>query len=110
VGATVQRAEETGRGPMRGRRQLVTARGLAPPAVTAEVGAPLLAPKGVLLVSEPPGGDARRWPPEPLRELGLETAGVITQPAAVQILVRRGSVPDRYPRRVGVPGKRPLWS
>jgi hypothetical protein len=33
----------------------------------------------------------------------------VTDPAAIQILVRTADVPDRYPRRVGIPTKRPLW-
>lgn len=104
-----ERAEMTGRGPYRGSFPLVTARGFGPPAVTAECGAALLAAGGYLAVAEPPGGDAARWPAAGLAALGLAPAGMVSQPATVQLLRRNGMVPERYPRRVGVPAKRPLW-
>jgi 16S rRNA (guanine527-N7)-methyltransferase len=109
VRALAQRAEDAARSSLRGGYDLVTARGFAAPAVTAECGAPLLAPDGLLLVSEPPGGAPDRWPTTPLADLGLRTGGLVTDPAAIQILVRTADVPDRYPRRVGIPAKRPLW-
>ncbi len=109
VRAVAQRAEEAGRSTLRGRYAFVTARGFGPPAVTAECGAPLLRPDGILAVAEPPGGDSARWPAAPLAQLGLEVAGLVTDPASVQVLRRWGPLPDRYPRRVGIPAKRPLW-
>jgi 16S rRNA (guanine527-N7)-methyltransferase len=85
----------------------VTARSFGPPAVTAECAAPLLAVGGLLVVSEPPE-QVDRWPAEALAELGLEP-----QPAGdddtVRILRQVSACPDRYPRRVGVPAKRPLF-
>jgi 16S rRNA (guanine527-N7)-methyltransferase len=109
VRAVAQRAEEAGRSALRSTRALVTARGFAGPAVTAECAAALLEPGGILAVSEPPGGDPARWPLEPLAALGLEVAGTITQPAAIEVLRLVAPYPAHYPRRVGIPAKRPLW-
>jgi 16S rRNA (guanine527-N7)-methyltransferase len=103
------RAEELARDPaLRGRADAVVARGFAPPAVTAECGAPLLRHGGVLVVSEPPGG-ADRWPPAPLIDLGLVLDRQEAGPPALVRLRLVEAVPDRFPRRTGVPAKRPLW-
>jgi 16S rRNA (guanine527-N7)-methyltransferase len=88
----------------------VVARALAPPAVTAECAAPLLAIGGHLVVSDPPGGggDARWWPAG-LAELGLESVPSITASASYAVFVATQPCPQRFPRRPGVPSKRPLW-
>jgi len=105
-----QRAEEAGRDPsLRSRFDLVTARSFGPPAVTAECAAPLLAVGGVLVVSEPPGGDPDRWPAAGLDQLGLAVDGLIVEPVAFQRLRLVVPCPSRFPRRVGVPAKRPLF-
>jgi hypothetical protein len=78
----------------------VVARLFAAPAVTAEIGAAFVAVGGVLVVSEPPGGRGERWDTDVLGELGF---------AAARHERIAGFVPERYPRRTGVPGKRPLW-
>lgn len=104
------RAEEVGRQPThRGAHDLVTARGFGPPAVTAECAAPLLrAPGGRLVVSEPPDG-AQRWPGSGIPELGLGEP-IVAQPQARYVVLEAVEpCPDRYPRRVGVPAKRPLF-
>lgn len=90
---------------------LVTARSFAPPAVVAECAARLLAPGGLLIVSEPPvtDHDPARWPADGLRALGLEPIGRPTEPFAFQVLERTGEVDARYPRQSGVPRKRPLF-
>jgi 16S rRNA (guanine527-N7)-methyltransferase len=105
------RAEDAAREPvLRGRFDLVTARSFGPPAVTAECAAGFLAPGGALIVSEPPEDDARRWPVDGLAELGMVLEPPPT-PALRFVTIRRSTaVPERYPRRVGVPGKRPLWT
>jgi 16S rRNA (guanine527-N7)-methyltransferase len=105
-----QRSEEAGRDPvLRGRADLVTARGFGSPAVTAESAAPLLVVGGHLVVSEPPGGQPERWPEDSLRQLGLVPNGRWTDPIAVQRLRQSELCPDRYPRRAGIPAKRPLF-
>jgi 16S rRNA (guanine527-N7)-methyltransferase len=101
------RAEDLGRDPaLRGGFDLVTARGFGAPAVTAECAAPFLAVGGRLLVSEPPGDD-ERWIPA-----GLALLGLLRGPRlhGCQVLDQTEPCPDRYPRRVGIPAKRPLFT
>lgn len=106
------RAEEAGRDPdWRGRADLVVARSFGPPAVTAECAAPLLEVGGRLIVSEPPDEGASRWPAEHLKQLGLRPAGRFEQAfCRFQILRQETACPEDFPRRVGVPEKRPLFS
>ncbi len=97
---------------MRDSFELTSARSFGSPAVTAECAAPLLLTSGLLIVSEPPG-DTReaRWPPAGLMGLGLvprETTrfdGRFT----FQVIEKVEPTPDRFPRRVGIPAKRPLF-
>ena len=110
VQVSCQRAEEAGRQPaLRGAADLVVARSFAPPAVTAECAAPLLRVGGYLIVAEPPGGQASRWPPAALAALGLRPDAATTAPSAFQRLVQETPCPDRFPRRTGIPSKRPLY-
>jgi 16S rRNA (guanine527-N7)-methyltransferase len=108
------RAEALAREPaLEGRFTLVTSRSFGPPAATAECAARLLAPGGLLMVSEPPDPEAapasRRWPEAGLTLLGLgPVASLRTDPHLVGIR-RVAPCPERYPRRVGVPVKRPLF-
>ncbi len=106
------RAEDVGRWPAwRGRCDLVVARGFGPPAVVAECAAPLLVPGGRAVVSDPPGGYPARWPAEGLALLGMvPDAPVVAGGWAYQVLRQEQPCPERYPRRVGVPAKRPLFS
>jgi 16S rRNA (guanine527-N7)-methyltransferase len=105
------RAEEVGRAPSwRGRCDLVVARGFGPPAVVAECGAPLLRRGGRAVVSEPPGGDRSRWPEDGLAILGMAPGPpVVAEGATYQVLRQVEPCPERFPRRVGVPTKRPLF-
>lgn len=103
------RAEEAARGDLRGVFDLVVARSFAVPAVTAECGSPFLKVGGVLLVAEPPGGNPSRWDSQGLDELGLELGASRSTPTASQFLLQVRPCPERYPRRVGVPAKRPLF-
>jgi 16S rRNA (guanine527-N7)-methyltransferase len=100
------RAEDVGRGIRRGSAAAVTARSFARPCVTAECGAPLLAPGASLWVAEPPKRTPTRWPAAPLAELGLRLGGGV--PGWAELLLGQ-ACPDRYPRRVGIPAKRPLF-
>jgi 16S rRNA (guanine527-N7)-methyltransferase len=109
-----ERAELTGRGPVRQTAELVTARGFGPPAATAECAAGLLRVGGHLVVADPPEQHEERWPPQGLALLGLEleTSEVVTTSVGPVSMSRVLAVSDcgpRYPRRVGVPFKRPLF-
>jgi len=107
------RAEEVGRlVGARGTFDVVVARGFGPPAVVAECGAPLLQVDGWAVVSEPPGGNPARWPTAGLALVGMERGSSLiagSRGAAFQVLRQAVPCPDRYPRRVGVPAKRPLF-
>ncbi len=102
------RAEVVGRGPLRGTSAAVLARSFGPPAATAECAAPLLQVGGRLVVSEPPDGEDR-WPVEPLRALGLTVGARTRTSPIVQLLELTAPCPDAFPRRDGVPAKRPLF-
>jgi 16S rRNA (guanine527-N7)-methyltransferase len=106
------RAEELGRDPtFRGQFDLVTSRSFGPPAVVAECAAPFLASGGALAVSEPPG-ESDRWPADQLVELGLRPEPRIAPRRGrgrIQVVRQVSPLPDRYPRRVGIPTKRPLF-
>ena len=101
------RAEDFSRSPgRRGAADLVTARGFASPAATAECAAPLLHPGGLLAVSEPPESDGSRWPLPGLAELGLAPVGVVE---GIMVCEATAPCPEVFPRRVGIPAKRPLF-
>lgn len=105
------RAEVAGRDPrLRGQFDLVTARSFGPPAVTAECAAGFLRPGGRLVVSEPPDDRGERWPVDGLATLGLRWARSATDEHRFAVFETVAAVPERFPRRVGVPGKRPLWA
>lgn len=102
------RAEEFARA-RRGTVDLVVARSFGPPAVTAECSAPLLRQGGMLVVSEPPGSNGVRWPADGLAELGLALVDVVSGPPTFVRLRAAEPCPQQYPRRNGVPAKRPLF-
>ena len=100
------RAEEVGRSELRGTAAAVTARSFGPPGVTAECAAPFLRVGGRLIVSEPPK-PSERWPMAGVQVLGLALGAA--SPGGVQVLEQRTSCPEAYPRRNGIPAKRPLF-
>ncbi len=120
VAVEAERAEILGRAASRRAAfDLVTARGFGRPAVVAECAAPFLEVGGMLVVSEPPedaARDAARWPAAGLAELGMgaprrvgpHLAGTGARYRFVAVPQER-RCPDRFPRRVGVPAKRPLF-
>jgi 16S rRNA (guanine527-N7)-methyltransferase len=106
------RAEALGRDPaFRQRFDVVTARSFGPPAVAAECGSPFLVPDGAMVVSEPPGEAQERWPDAGLARLGMVNKGLVRigQRFSYRVLGQATATPDRYPRRTGVPAKRPLF-
>jgi len=94
---------------LREQVDVVVTRSFARPGVTAECASPFLRPGGALVVSDPPEAITDRWPEDPLSELGLMVENRIVVPRAFTVLRRVGSCPERYPRRVGIPEKRPLF-
>jgi 16S rRNA (guanine527-N7)-methyltransferase len=124
VSVVHQRAEISGRDPLlRGTFDGVVVRSFGTPAIVAECAAPLLRVGGWLLVSEPPGegeGDPSdpnapseeepgRWPADLLVPLGLRPTESVRTEFGYQILRQVELCPDRFPRRNGVPAKRPLF-
>lgn len=123
----------------RGSYDVVTARSFGPPAVTAECAAPLLLTGGLLVTSEPPiatgpGGSpvepappagaggvdqvggrtgvasaSGRWPVAGLEQLGMAPLAPQVDVFAYQVVRQVTACPHRYPRRVGMPAKRPLF-
>ena len=121
------RAESAGRdAALRARFDVVVSRGFGAPGVTAECAAPFLEVGGRLLVSDPPvegeGGSGpsgtdssaaaqapERWPASGLDLVGLEVEQTWAVPYHYRSLLLTRPCPDRYPRRDGVPAKRPLF-
>ncbi len=110
VAMVVGRAETLGReADLREQFDLATARGFAKPGITAELAAGFLTVGGTLVVSEPPE-EVERWPAEFLGEVGLEAGATwSTDVGHYRSFHKIEAVSDRYPRRVGIPEKRPLF-
>ena len=117
VAAQRMRAEEAGRDPeLREGFDLAVARAVAPLRVLVEYALPLLRPGGLL--AAPKGSRARDELGE--AEAAIEELGghVLTPlplslpegavPQIVVLVRRSGPMPERYPRRPGIPSKRPL--
>ncbi len=102
------RAEDVGRGTRRGTFDAVIARAFGPAAVTLECGAPLLRLGGVVCCSvrddEPP------WPAGIRAELGLGAPWCWRLASGSYVAARAiAGCPERFPRRAGVPERRPLF-
>lgn len=103
------RAERAGHQlELRERFDAVFARSFGHVAVTVECASGFIAVGGALVVSEPPGG-GRSWPAEHLGELGLVLDGPRAGERSVVVFRKVASLDQRFPRRVGIPAKRPLW-
>lgn len=109
------RAEEAGRGPLREQHGLVLARAVAEVRELLEYTAPLACPGGVIAL--PKGSrvhDELASAATAMRELGCVLTGCELMRAEVNAAVtvvrftRDGAMPAKYPRRPGIPGKRPL--
>lgn len=110
-----RRAEEVGRGSLRGSATLVTARAVAALAELLEYTAPLSAPGGVLALPKGSGHPEELAGAErAMAELGVShSATVAMRPevsdaVSVVLFAKTGPTPERYPRRPGMPAKRPL--
>ncbi len=114
-----ERAEAAGRQEeWRGAFDGLLARSFGPPAVVAECGAPLLRVGAWVVVSEPPPDRASRqgtadpsgrWPGDQVAQFGLESVGAVREGFEYQVLRQAQQCPERFPRRNGVPAKRPLF-
>jgi 16S rRNA (guanine527-N7)-methyltransferase len=108
--AVAARAEELARTDEREAYELVVARAFGSAPVLAECAAGLIEVGGRLVVSEAPESRGERWQRAPLDRLGLEFVGVEQQDGrGFAVLLKTASLDSRYPRRVGIPSKRPLW-
>jgi 16S rRNA (guanine527-N7)-methyltransferase len=108
VRVVCERGEEFAR-RHRDHFSFVVARSFAAPPITAEIAAPMLASLGRLVVSGAPDA-AQRWPIAELAKLGLGSREIVIEAGRTFVtLVRDGRCPDRFPRRTGMPTKRPLW-
>jgi 16S rRNA (guanine527-N7)-methyltransferase len=123
-----ERAEICGRDPeWRATFDGAIARSFGRPAVLAECAAPLLKPGAWVVVSEPPTSTqvttshaparpgppgteaAERWPAGALRQFGLDPGQLLHAEFDYQLLRQVEICPERFPRRNGVPAKKPLF-
>jgi len=109
ITVVAQRAEVAGRTALRSSVDAVFARSFAGPAVTAECAAPFLRRGGSLVVAEPPDDQPGRWDDTGLMTLGMQLGRRAKEPTSVQVVQQVELCSDRFPRRVGVPSKRPLF-
>ncbi len=107
------RTETLGRDArLREQFDLVTSRSFGRPAVTAENGSCFLEVEGCLVVSEPPDSRSEeRWPSTGLSIVGLSPVEAIRHEDrfGYQILRKTEPLSERYPRRIGIPAKRPIF-
>jgi 16S rRNA (guanine527-N7)-methyltransferase len=110
------RAEELGRHPdHRGTYDLVVARSFGAPAVAIECAAPLLVVGGRFVGSEPPETPlGTRWPTDGVAIVGGGMPASVVVDGGDEdvhlVAIEQVEVcPERYPRRVGIPAKRPLF-
>ena len=113
VEVVCERAEVVGRDERyRQRADAVVSRSFGKPAVAAECAAPLLRPGGRLVVSEPPEAERsdRRWDAHGLERLGMvDDGGRPHRGSSYRVVTQRTACSDEFPRRAGVPAKRPLF-
>lgn len=109
------RAEEAGRGPLRESADAVTARAVAELRELIEYAAPFGAPGALLVFAKGSAlEDELAAATNAVHELAVEWVATTPMRRAVSEQVRiatfrrRGALSERYPRRPGVPSKRPL--
>ncbi|MGI9023793.1 MAG: RsmG family class I SAM-dependent methyltransferase [Acidimicrobiales bacterium] len=95
----------------RAAMELVVARSVSSPAVVAECAAGFLRPGGMLVVSEPPDASELRWEAGALARLGMGPVRTVESSGGFHFTVveQQEACPGRYPRRTGIPSKRPLF-
>lgn len=111
-----ERAEEAGRGPLRGALDLVTARAVGPVTSLLEVSLPLLRPGGIVILYKTEGSfpeweqalpvfpilQARALDPYRYQFSGDRQGRVLLRAQLT------APVPDTYPRAAGIPFHKPL--
>ncbi len=117
------RAEDLARDTaFRAQFDIVLSQAFGPPAVVAECATGFLRVGGTLLVSDPPDATTTRWPADGLAPFGLspdlvlasdefDSAGSLAWSTESDLTSLRkiGPTPDTYPRRAGIPSRRPLF-
>jgi 16S rRNA (guanine527-N7)-methyltransferase len=109
------RAEDAGRGPLRERFAIVTARAVATLPELLEYVAPLAQPGGLLALAKG-SGIAEELPAAEtaIAELALGEAETermrpdVSELVTVLLFRKLGTTPARYPRRAGMPGRKPI--
>lgn len=115
VAVYAQRAEDAGRGALRDAIPLITARAVAELRELLEYTAPLAAPGGLLALPKGSGfGTEFAAAARACSELACEFLEFVPMRPEVSTTVgvalfrKTAATPVRYPRRPGMPGKRPL--
>ncbi|OAI43182.1 hypothetical protein AYO38_10965 [bacterium SCGC AG-212-C10] len=110
-----QRAEDAGRGPLRDSSPLVIARAVASLAELLEYTAPMCAPGGAIVLPKGSGYASEIEAAQfAAAELGCSFEPTVPMreainPLAVLVVLRKSTLTNKkYPRRAGLPGKRPL--
>ena len=110
------RLEDYGRGPARESFDVATARALGPLPVVAELGLPLLAVGGQLLVPRgQPDSEELEQAAFACEQLGARIVNVVPNPSSpidrvgfVVIMAKIAATSPRFPRRSGMPARAPL--
>lgn len=115
VRVLAERAEDAARGQLRDSCALVTARAVAELRELLEYTAPLAAPGGWIVLPKGSGAEAE------VEEAGRAFAELacvhratvpmrsqVSDSGMLVVVEKVGPTPERYPRRPGLPGKRPL--
>jgi 16S rRNA (guanine527-N7)-methyltransferase len=106
------RAEELGRiTDLRERFSVVVCRSFGTPAVTAECSSAFVGASGIVVVSEPPEVSESRWPDQGLRKVGLARDEYVrfADRYGYQVLKKTARLEGMFPRRNGIPAKRPIF-
>ncbi len=108
-----ERAELFGREPSRRNSfRFATARSLARPATTVELCSPLLQPGGHLIVSleQQSVSSLQAWSDDGLDKFGMvKIDEVIVGGYGYIVIAQISPCPNDYPRRTGIPSKKPAW-
>jgi len=115
VGVHACRAEEAGRGPLRDSADIVTARAVAGLRELLEYTAPLCATDGQLLLPKGTAFEEELSAADnAMQELGVRwrattpMRGEISGSVRLALFSKNAATADAFPRRPGVPGRRPL--